>query len=340
MRVAIFNGPERPITIEQVPVPQPGADDVLLKVGRCGICGSDIAMTGGGPFGFPAGFTLGHEYAGEVVECGRNITDVKVGDRVACIPSIGCGQCGACAAGLYLSCTASRPLFGGFGDYVAAPRKNAVVLPRSLSESDGALVEPMACGLHALTMARIAKGDSLLVLGAGSMANAMVYWARRLGAGRIVVASRSAHRRDIAMAMGADAMHSFDEDAPDALAAIFGGMPDIVAECVGKPDMLNLAIDHVRPGGTVLCMGMCMLPEALVAARCTFKEVSLLFPLGYSVAEFERTARAFDAGDIRPDLMVSDVIALEELPAAMERIRAGAKCHKVHVDPALEHVHA
>jgi threonine dehydrogenase-like Zn-dependent dehydrogenase len=162
-----------------------------------------------------------------------------------------------------------------------------------------------------------------MVLGAGSMASALIYWARVLGAAKIVVASRSAHRRDVALAMGADAVHSFDEDAPDALISAFGGLPDIVAECVGKPRMLNKAIDHVRPEGTVISMGMCMQPEPLLAVRCAFKEVRIFFPLGYSLNEFVETAKAFDSGHVRPDLMVSEVIALEDLPAAMDRMRAG-----------------
>jgi (R,R)-butanediol dehydrogenase/meso-butanediol dehydrogenase/diacetyl reductase len=227
-------------------------------------------------------------------------------------------------------------MVGGFGDYIAVPVGNAAVLPQSLSLSDGALVEPMACGLHALRLAGLRAGARILVLGAGSMALSAVYWGRRLGAGTIVVASRSAYRRDVAMTMGADGFHSFDNDAPEALTHKLGEGPDIVVECVGKSGMLNQAIDLVRPRGTVIAMGMCMQAEPILPIACTVKEVRLFFPYGYSFEEFVETAKVFDSGHARPDLMVSDVIALEALPAAIETMRQGGKMLKVHVDPSLE----
>lgn len=336
MRVAIYNGPDKPIAIERVPDPEPGADELVVKIGRCGICGSDIAMTSGGPFSYPAGCRLGHEYAGEVVAVGRDIAGVKIGDRVACIPSAGCGHCAACRDGQYLICATARPLFGGFGDYVAVPRGSAVLLPRSLSLSDGALVEPVACGLHALRLAGMRCGDRVMVLGAGSIAAAMVYWARALGAAKIAVASRSAHRRETLIMMGADAVHGFDEDGSQAFVEALGGMPDIVAECVGQPGALGKAIAHVRPGGTVLSMGMCAQSEPMIAALCAFKGVTLRFPLGYSIDEFAETARKFDADAIKPEFMVGEIIPLNELPVTLENMRQGAQRLKIHVDPGLE----
>ncbi|TAL00082.1 MAG: alcohol dehydrogenase [Rhodospirillaceae bacterium] len=335
MRVAVFTGPGKPIAIECVADPQPGRDELLVKICRCGICGSDVSMTSEGPFSYPIGCRLGHEYSGEVVEVGRDVTAMKVGDRVACLPILGCGKCDGCRGGNAIFCTAIKSLSGGFGEYISVPPRAAVLLPQSLSLADGALIEPMACGLHALRMAGMRGGERILVLGAGTMALSIVYWARVLGAGKIVALSRSAHRRDIVLAMGADAVHAFDTDDPKSLAEALGGLPDIVAECIGKQGQLNNAIDHVRPQGTVIAMGMCSQGEPIVAARCTFKEVRMLFPLGYTVGEFAETANAFDSGRVRPELMVSDVIPLEDLPATLEKLRAGAKSLKIHVDPSL-----
>jgi (R,R)-butanediol dehydrogenase/meso-butanediol dehydrogenase/diacetyl reductase len=194
----------------------------------------------------------------------------------------------------------------------------------------------MACGLHALRMGRLRAGDRVLVLGAGSMALSAVHWARRLGAGRIVVASRSAHRRDVAMAVGADAFHSSAEDDPAQLDDALGGPPDLVAECVGAEGMVARAIELVGRGGTVVSMGMGMGSETVVPALCAFKEATVVFPLSYTVDEFVESARAFDAGQLSAELMVSDVIALEQLPETMEQLRAGTrKALKVLVDPAL-----
>jgi threonine dehydrogenase-like Zn-dependent dehydrogenase len=335
MRVAFFAGAGQPIAIRQVAEPRPGIGEVLLKIGRCGICGSDISMTAGGPFDYPAGCTMGHEYAGEVVELGAGIERLRVGDHVACVPTGGCGECPACRQGRPLFCVDMRPLAAGFADFIAVPERSAVVLPESLSMADGALVEPMACGRRALHLAGFSEGQRLLVLGGGTMALSMIFWARLLGAAEIRVLSRSAHRREIVLAMGADTYHSSDTDDPEQWSRARAGQPDVVAECVGKTDMLGEAIDLVRLGGTVISMGMCTLPEPLVAARCSFKEVKLVFPLGYSVGDFEMTARAFDADDVDPSLMVSETIALEALPDTLERLRAGSKSLKVLVDPSL-----
>ena len=194
-------------------------------------------------------------------------------------------------------------LVGGFGEYMAIPPAAARPLPKSLSFADGALIEPMACGLHALRLAHMPRGARVLVIGAGG---------------------------------GCDAVLTFDAEDQGRIAEILGGPPDIVAECVGKTGMLDLATQHVRRQGIVLSLGMCSHDDRVVPARCTAKEIQLLFPHAYTVDEIAETARAFDSGQVRPDLMVSDVISLEQLPGTLEALRAGLrKSLKVHVDPAM-----
>lgn len=335
MKAAIFHAPGQ-VSIDRVAVPRPGPDHVLVKISRCGICGSDISMTGKVPFGFAPG-PIGHEYAGEVIELGANVTHLKVGQRVACQTAAGCGTCAGCRSGNPFFCHA--PLYavqGGFGEYAAVPAKGAVVLPDALSFADGALVEPMACGLHGVRMAGLERGASLLVLGAGSMALAVIYWARRAGAGRIVVASRSVRNADMALAMGADTFHSLTDDDPAALDALLGRGADIVAECAGAPGMIERAIGLARPQGTIVSLGMCQRAEAILPVAAAFREVRLLFPMAYSHDEFVETVRTFDADPATPAAMVSDVIALDALPAAIEDLRTGArKGRKVQVDMTL-----
>jgi len=338
MRVAIYPGAGLPITVEHVPDPEPSREDLLLKIGRCGICGSDPSMTSGSAFDYPAGCRLGHEYSGEVVAIGKDVTGFKVGDRVACLPQIGCGACQTCLNGRPFYCSAIRFLSGGFADFIAIPHQTAVRLPQSLSLADGALVEPIACGLRALRLADMRGGENLLVLGAGSMALAVVYWARQLGARAVTVASRSSKKRDTMLTFGADRFHSFAEDDPAALDR--AGPWDIVAECAGKPGLLNKAIEYVRPTGTVISLGMCMQPEPIVPAFCAFKEVRLHFPVAYSVNEFVATARAFESGRIRPELVVDKVIGLDDVPRVIASMRAGTGAQKIQVDPSMEAVHA
>jgi (R,R)-butanediol dehydrogenase/meso-butanediol dehydrogenase/diacetyl reductase len=295
-------------------------------------------MTSGSAFDYPLGQHIGHEAAGEVVAVGREVSGLRVGDRVACMPAAGCGHCDLCREGRPILCS-QRQSGGGFADYMTPAVHGVTKLPDGLSLADGALVEPIACGLHALRQAGLHGGERVLVLGAGAMALALVFWARRLGAGRIVVASRSARRADAALAFGADAVVAFDPDDPGAVARALGGPPDIVAECVGKPGMLNRAVAEARVGGTVISMGMCAQHEPLIPAGCTFKEVRLVFPLAYSLAEFEETARALDAAAFDPQLMVSEVVALDDVPATIESLRAGRAALKIQVDPSLGGAH-
>lgn len=334
-RVVLFHGADKPLSVQQVEIAPPTGNEVLLKIGRCGICGSDIAMTSGSAYDYPAGRPLGHEYSGEVIDKGPLVKGLKVGDWVACLPRGFCGQCDACRQGRPLFCTAGKPLWGGMSEYLTAPETSLVLLPQGLSLSDGALVEPMACGRRALRSARFKAGDRMLVLGAGAMAWAVVYWGRLSGAGEITVLSRSAHRRDVVMNMGADRYLCHEEDDAELIDWLALQAYDVVAECVGKPGMIGRAIEYVRPAGNVVSLGMCLCSDSIVPVACAFKEVSISFPVGYSIEDFQETVRAFDAGAVKPECMVSDTIGIDEAPTMFERLRAGSRHLKVLIDPHM-----
>lgn len=335
MRAAIYHGADKGICIEQMADPRPAAGELLIEIAYCGVCGSDVSMTSGSPFDYPTGLCFGHEYSGTVIELGRGVSGWRVGDQVACRPKTRCGACETCREGHLLLCPGGAHLGKGFAQYIAVPVEAAVRLPQSLSLADGALVEPMACGLRALRAAQIRRGDRVLVLGAGSLALSSIWWARTLGAGKVVVAARSAHRRDICMAFGADAVVSLTEDDPQAIEAALGGPPHIVAECVGKQGMINLAFDKLRTGGTIVSLGMCMVPEPILPIGMTFKEARIIFPLGYSEAEFDEAARTFDEQRFNPEQMISDVFPLAQVGDVIARMRAGEAFRKVHIDPRM-----
>jgi (R,R)-butanediol dehydrogenase/meso-butanediol dehydrogenase/diacetyl reductase len=336
MRAAIFHAPGQPITIERMADPTPARDEVVVKICRCGICGSDLSMTAPAPFTFVPG-QFGHEYAGEVVEVGRDVTRLKVGDRVACMPCLGCGKCEICRAGGFgVLCPQQRQCARGFAEYIATPAAAVVPMPAGLSMAEGALVEPIACGLRALRLAGMRGAERVLVLGAGAMAISVVFWARALGASRIVVLSRSTHRREVVLALGADAFLTAEEDDPHLIAEALGGGPHIVAEGVGKEGLVAKAVDLAPPMGTVVSLGMCMCEERILPALGAFKEIRLLFPFGYSPEEYVETVRALDAARLDFGIMVSDVVPLEALPATMNRLRADAKTLRVQIDPWLD----
>jgi (R,R)-butanediol dehydrogenase/meso-butanediol dehydrogenase/diacetyl reductase len=305
----------------------PGAHEVVLKVGRCGICGSDVTMTSGqGPM-YQTGCALGHEYAGEVVEIGPEVRRLRVGDRIAAMPMSGCGVCDACRAGRPLACAAGmRPMMGGFGEYTLADERLAVRLPDALSFADGALVEPLSCAARGVAMAGLKPADRVLVLGLGAIGAGVIFWARRRGANRIVAAARSASRAALAAALGADRFLP-----SGALGAELGDAPDAVFECTGAPGMIAAAIDLVRPGGTVICLGLCNTADSFTPAAAAYKEVTLRFSLAYSLKDFQDSVAALEGG--APPL-VEATVDLNAVPDLLESMRAGAsRATKILVDP-------
>lgn len=333
MRAAVFKGAGQPWEIETLPDPEPGAGEVVIKVCRCGICGTDLHMTSGSSWDFPAGTVLGHEYAGEVVAVGAGVDTIKAGERITALPATGCGHCDACQSGNLLLCRSMQGYIGGFAEYLRAPAASAVKLPQSLSFADGALIEPLAVGLHGVALATIKPGARALVLGAGSVGLGAIFWARRMGAGRIVAASRSARRAEMTGTLGADAFVAFGDNEVGEVQEALGGAPDVVLECVGAVGMLGKAVEHVRPDGTIISMGFCTSPDPVIPGIATFKQVRMTFSMGYTLKEFEEVARTLDRGHVEPRAMVSETIALDGLPAMIEHLRAGGDQTKVQITP-------
>lgn len=333
MKAAVYPGAGRPLVLEDLPDPEPGPEDVVVKVHRCGICGTDLHMTEGHQWQFAPGTVPGHEYAGEVVAVGAKVTGIRTGDLITALPSTGCGQCEACHRGNLALCHNAPGVMGGFAELMRIPAGVAVKLPATLSVADGALIEPLAVGLYATRMSHIQPGDRVLVLGAGSVALCAIYWARRLGAGRIVAMSRSVRRRHMALDMGAQAYVQYGENEIGEVLEALGGQPDIVFECVGKPGFVMKGIQHVRDFGQVVSLGFCTASDQFVPAVAGFKGVSLQFPVGYSLKDFRYVADVMDAGHVDPKVLISSVVTLDELPAAFEALRAPNDETKVQIAP-------
>ena len=332
MKAAIFKGAGQPLSIETIDDPTPAPDELVVKVARCGICGTDLHMTSGHGWDFPVGSVIGHEYAGEVVAVGTAVERFKIGDRVSGMARPSCGACEACFRGLPLLCSSFRGGgMGGFGEYLRLPEGAAVALPQTLSIADGALVEPLAVGLHGVRMADMPMGAKVLVLGAGSVGLAAIFWAKRLGAGRVVAASRSTGRADMALAMGADAFVRTGEGEVERVIEALGGEPQIVLECAGAVGLLGQAINHVRTFGQVLSLGFCTSPDPVIPAIAAFKQVRISFPLAYSPSEFHQVADMMLAGKVDPKVMITSTIGFDHLPAVFEALRGPNDQTKVHV---------
>jgi (R,R)-butanediol dehydrogenase/meso-butanediol dehydrogenase/diacetyl reductase len=331
MRAAVFHGAGKPLSLDTLDDPKPGPTEIVIKVHRCGICGTDLSMTSGHGWDFPVGSVLGHEYAGEIVELGSKVEGLKKGDRVTALPSDGCGHCRACAEGNFPMCDNVHGAMGGFGEYMALPAKVAVKLPSTLSLADGAMVEPLAVALHGIRVSDFKPGDRVLVQGGGSVALMAIYWAKRLGARRVVATSRSQRRAALALEMGADAFVQDGENEVPEVAQALGGAPEIVFECVGASGLLGKAIMHVAKFGQVASLGFCTSPDPMIPALGAMKGARLIFPVGYALRDFYYSAEALNAGGPDPKALITSVVSLDQLPATFEKLRGPNTETKVHV---------
>ena len=333
IRAAVMQGLHQPLIVESLPDPEPAEGEVLVRVGRCGICGSDLHMTEDPAFGRSAGDVLGHEFAGEVVALGRGAEGVRIGDLVSVIPLASCGKCESCHAGEPAWCAHFALQGGGYAEYALTRPNQCVILPGSASLADGAIIEPLAVALHGVIMSGMKPGDRVLVLGAGPIGLAVGFWAKRRGAARVVVQDIAPFQEKRALAMGADA---FVVDAQDPVAAsdrALGGRADIVFECVGIPGLIAQAVGQVRNRGTILLLGLCTRPDTFDSFAMLSKEVRLVTSAFFTRPEYEAALDALDAGAAEPRLLVTDTIGLDEVPAVFEGLKQRTHQCKVLIAP-------
>jgi (R,R)-butanediol dehydrogenase/meso-butanediol dehydrogenase/diacetyl reductase len=336
MRAAVFIKPGEPLQLQELPDPEPGAGEVVLKICRCGVCATDLSLTEGA-FAQPAGFVPGHERGCEVVAVGRGVERLKVGDHVTPHSGRGCGRCAECLAGTPYFCAQTSMNMGGFAQYMACHEVFCAKLPGALSMADAALVEPLAVGLLGARINPIEVGANVAVMGAGPMGLASIFWARRAGAGKIAAIATSRQREGFARAMGADAFLTTGDDLVGELTEQFGGgLPDVVYECAGAPGALERCVQLVRPRGSVTVLGLCTHADTWTPGLALLKEVKLQFAVGSRLSDYVLAAETLAAGHVEPRQMVTETVSLQRLPDLFESLRGPNPHAKVLVDPWLE----
>ncbi|NOG71195.1 zinc-binding dehydrogenase [Roseicella sp. DB1501] len=341
MRAAVFEGIGQPLALRAQPEPVAGPGDLLLQVALCGICGSDLHASEVPDYRLQPGTVLGHEFAGTVLASGD--PGFRPGERVACIPFAPCAECeplGECGKGLAATCPGITglgfsPLVpGGYAERVRIRASQALRLPEGIGFAEGALLEPLAVGAHAVAMSAMPAGARVLVTGAGPIGLAVALLARLGGAGAVVVSEPGAARRERAARLGATAVLD-PAAAPlaEAFRAVAGGPPDLIFECVGIPGMLQRMIELAPPRGRITVVGVCMEEDRLRPRMAIRKELTLRFVLAYDRADFARVLGHVAAGEIRAADFVTDVIGLDALPGAFEALRRPGQQVKVLVDP-------
>lgn len=257
---------------EERPDPEPRAGEVVVRIAKVGVCGSDVHYYFAGGLGVhkvKEPIILGHECAGEVVEAGQGVERLKVGDRVVIEPGVPCGKCSFCREGKYNICQSMRfmatpPVDGAFCHYVAWPEAYCYPMPEGMTYAEAAMIEPLAVGVFAVDLGEMKSGYSVVILGAAAIGLFTLQCARLAGAGKTVVTDVLPERLEQAKRFGADGVvNAAEEDVPQRVKDETEGMgAEIVFEAAGNAHTMKQAVDLVKPGGTIVVIGIC--PEDVI----------------------------------------------------------------------------
>jgi (R,R)-butanediol dehydrogenase/meso-butanediol dehydrogenase/diacetyl reductase len=353
MRAARWHGRDD-VRVEEVPDPTPGPGDVVIRVGYCGVCGTDLEEYREGPIWVPVGepnpltgkkapVVLGHEFAGEVVALGRDVTRFKVGDRVAPDVLIYCGRCYWCLRHQVNLCQSMAALGlsgdGGLAEYCAAPAGMCERLPEGVSDAAGALAEPLAVAVRAVRRGRLSVGENVAVVGAGAVGQLAMQVARAAGAGAVFAVERSPARKRLAAELGAAAVFDpAEHDVADELRRLTGGVgPDLVIESAGAPGSWVYAAGLVRRGGRVVVIGLNSTPSSVnVTQTLVAPELEVIGSLAHVYDEdFRAAVRLLGDGRVDAERIVSHRVPLDGVVSdGLERLeRAKAETLKILVRP-------
>ena len=253
------------IELGEAPMPKIGPDDVLIKVQSVGVCGSDLHYYRSGAIGdfkveFP--FVLGHEAAGVVEDVGENVTTLKKGDRVCMEPGVPCMKCEECLSGHYNLCRdvrfwATPPYDGVLSEYISHPAAFTFKIPDNMSFTEGALVEPLAIGLHACNMAGVTLGQTVAIMGAGCIGLVTLLASKAYGATRIIVGDVLDKRLDKARELGAIAVNTKEEDFVAKVMELTEGRgADVCIDCAGFSATVDSCLSCAKPAGVVIIVGL------------------------------------------------------------------------------------
>jgi D-arabinitol dehydrogenase (NADP+) len=327
MRALWYNKPGD-FEIKQVPIPQVGDDDVLLKVSCCGVCGTDQHIHEGE---FISKFPLipGHESIGTVVEFGKNVKDFQTGDRCVADVGITCDKCFYCRRGSPLlcedfqACGVTRD--GGFAEYILY-KQHKLYKVKNLTDEEASLLEPAACAIHGLDKLSPPVGIEVLLLGAGPTGLILAQLLKQNGAHRVVIAANKGIKMDIAKQLeAADEYIELDRQAPEAQwKALKDNNPygfDVVVEATGVEKLANDSINYVRRGGTLLIYGVYE-NKALVhwpPSKIFGDEITIIGSFSQTFC-FPRAIAYLESGKIRTKGMVTDVFKLEDYQQALDKM--------------------
>ncbi|PAK51418.1 NAD(P)-dependent alcohol dehydrogenase [Paenibacillus sp. 7541] len=324
---------DRPLSIEvkQVPVPEPKPDEALIRVHCIGICGSDVHYYEHGRIGryeVKEPLILGHELAGVVVRTGENVTNVAPGDRVAVEPGVTCGRCSYCKSGRYNLCPdvvfmATPPVDGAWAEYVAVRSDFLFRLPDEMSFEEGALLEPLSVGIHAVRRGRIRPEDRVLVLGLGPIGLLAIQAARMAGASAVYGSDVVEFRRKLALQMGAaGVIDPQQDDVSERIQEVTGGEGiDLVIETSGNAGAVAGSIGYVNRGGRIVLVGLPTRDAIPVDIGALVDAELDVYGVFRYVNTYPAAIRMLEGGSHRIRDIITHQFSLNEIKEAIELAR-------------------
>lgn len=334
----------RDIRIEEMPVPEPGPGEVLLRVKAVGICGSDLHYFKEGGIGDAAivePMIPGHEFAAQVAALGPGVSGLEIGQAVAVDPARSCGHCEFCREGNPNLCpkvafAGSPGVDGAMREYMTYPASHCHPLPAGLSFDDGAVLEPLGVGIHATDLGKPRPGQSVAILGCGPIGLLNLQVARAAGASKIYASEILDYRLDVAMESGAT--QGFNPKREDVVAGILkatgGRGVDVVFECAGVQETVEEAVRIAKPGGTVVLVGIPSEDRTTFTAS-TARRKGLTIKMVRRMREvYPRAIALVQAGQVKTRSVVTHHFPLERVVEAMELLERYADgVIKVIVEP-------
>ncbi len=323
----VMTAPKK-IIFQEIPIPKPANNQVLLKIRRIGICGSDIHVYHGlHPFTkYPV--TQGHEVSGEIVKLGADVKDFKVGQKVTVEPQVYCGECYPCTHGKYNLCENLKVMgfqtTGTASEFFAVDASKVTPLPDNMSFDDGAMLEPLAVTVHAAKRFPDIKGAKVAILGCGPIGILLAQSAKALGAEKVLITDVSDLRLELAKKVGVDfAVNTRNKDFGDAMVAVFGkDKADVIYDCAGNDITMGQAIKYARKGSTIILVAVFGKMANVDLAVLNDHELDLNTSMMYTHVDYLDAIKFVNEGKIQLAPLQTKHFPFKEFLAAYQYIDA------------------
>ncbi len=327
------------IIFRNVEIPVPGPDQVLVKIKRIGVCGSDIHVYHGKHPYTKYPVTQGHEVSGKIVRLGEYVTEFKEGQKVTIEPQVFCGRCYPCLHGKYNLCESLKVMgfqtVGTASEYFAVDASKVTALPEGISYDDGAMIEPLAVTVHAVRRFKEIEGSKVAILGAGPIGILLAQTAAAMGAQKVLITDISDMRLELARRVGADyAVNTAKVNFSDALTECFGpDKADVIFDCAGNDITMNDAIQNARKGSTIILVAVFDKMANVDLAKLNDSELDLNTSMMYRHEDYLEALKLVNEGRVQLKPLQTAHFAFEDYKKAYEYIDANReKTMKILID--------